>query len=104
MVTRSRLFDVSVIFCIEPIGEIFHVSPKYHRASPNVKTPPAAPSTLHAGALVLQGSDPAFVAPFYAETDFRPGEPSSIEPSRLYYRVLTRASGSNVRARVDTGQ
>ncbi len=52
----------------------------------------------------MQGSDPAFVAPFYAETDFRPGEPSSIEPSRLYYRVLTRASGSNVRARVDTGQ
>ena len=54
--------------------------------------------------LYPEGSDPAFIAPFYAETDLRTGEPGTIEPSRLYYRVLLRSSGSDTRSRINTGE
>ena len=54
--------------------------------------------------LYPEGADPPFIAPFYAETDFRAGEPSVMEPARLYYRVLTRSTAaSDTQARVDTG-
>ena len=54
--------------------------------------------------LYPEGADPPFIAPFYAETDFRAGEPSVMEPSRLYYRVLTRSTAaSDTQARIDTG-
>ena len=54
--------------------------------------------------LYPEGADPPFIAPFYAETDFRAGEPSVMEPARLYYRVLTRSTAaSDTRARIDTG-